>query len=326
MKILTVYNTCGINKDNTVHYIAAISQILKQEDVEQHVVLSSCLNSMECFKEIYKFFGKKISYNYVAEALPVNITFNKAVQECVKKFGNFDGYMYIASDVSFNSKKIFSSACNLLKTNKYGIVSIQVDKDGGYHTGIDPEKYRYWTPNEAQIKGEDLIVPLGGLCNMHAFLYSHEFYESFNQKLIPDVFKAYCTESTFTFLNAAINKKWVIMKDLFIKHYHQTKMSDFASSCAYFKPGVGHVSKENGTTWNNLMCDRNALDFINDAEAIDCGLGYEELAEVMIHKKEAYDQEDNALYPERLKESIKKHFFLNKEEFDYEKIAGRFVP
>ena len=326
MKILTVYNTCGIHKDNTAHYIKTINDILEQEDVDQHVVLSSCLNSMQCFKEIYKTFGKKISYNYFAEAIPVNITFNKTVQECVKKFGNFDGYLYIASDVSFEtSKKIIASAANLLKTKKYGIVSVQVDKDGGYHTGLDPEKYVYYTPNQSQIKNKDLVVPIGKLCNMHVFLYSHDFYENFNQKIIPDVFKAYCTESTFSFLNAAINKKWVIMKDLFVRHFHQTATSDFASSCAYFKPGVGHVSKENGTTWNNLMCERDALDFINDPEAKECGLGYEELADIMLHNKEAYDEQENALFPDRLKKSINKHFFLTKKEFDYDKIKSRFV-
>ena len=75
------------------------------------------------------------------------------------------------------------------------------------------------------------------------------------------------------------------MKDLFVNHFHQSPTSDFASSCAYFKPGVGHVSKENGTPWNNLMCNRDALEFINDPEAIDCGLGYEELANIMLHRK-----------------------------------------
>ena len=87
-----------------------LNQILEQEDVDQHVVMSSCLNSMECLKEVYATFGKKISYNYIAEALPVNVTFNKTVQECIKKFGKFDGYLYVASDVSFEpSKKIITS-------------------------------------------------------------------------------------------------------------------------------------------------------------------------------------------------------------------------
>jgi hypothetical protein len=214
----------------------------------------------------------------------------------------------------------------LLETEKYGMVSIQVDKDGGYNSGIDSEKYKYYTPDEAQIKGEDLVVPLGKLCNMHAFLYSHDFYENFNEKIIPDVFKAYCTESTFSFLNVALKKKWVIMKDLYIKHYHQTMISDFASCCAYFKPGIGHISEQHNNPWNNLMCDRNALDFINDPEAIDAGLGYEELNDIMIHKESAYDEDDNALFPEKLKQVILKYFFLSEEEFNYNEIKSRFIP
>ena len=55
---------------------------------------------------------------------------------------------------------------------------------------------------------------------------------------------------------------------------------------------VSHVSKKFKNPWNNLLYERDALEFINDSEAVDCGLGYEECNNIMNHKKEAYDEND----------------------------------
>ena len=65
------------------------------------------------------------------------------------------------------------------------------------------------------------------------------------------------------------------------------------------------------------MHGRDAMNFINDLDAIEAGMGYEECNNIMMHKKEAFDENGYAKYPEKLKEIIKKYWFLSKEEFDY---------
>jgi len=311
-KILVLYNTCGIKRDNTDWYIECINSLLNQDFDDYKVVLSSCLNSPECFKKIYETFGKKISYCYHAEPHTVNITFNKAVQECVKHFGEFESYLYVDSGCTFgNQRNVLAESYKNLKTNDYGMLSIQVDTDTGFdQIGFEHEL------KEVQIKEENFIIPLGKACNAHVILYSDEFLKVFNNKLWPDVFAAYCTESTFSFQCAAVEKRWAILKDMVIEHQ---KSVDGASS------SVSHWSTVHHNPWNNLLCDRDARDFINDPEAIEAGLGYEECNEIMIHDSTKYDENDNPKEPDSLIRMINKYFFLSKEELDYDKMKCKFI-
>ena len=91
-------------------------------------------------------------------------------------------------------------------------------------------------------------------------------------KIIPDVFAAYCTESTFSFLTAAVASKWIILKDLQVKHL---KGVDGASS------SQPHGSLVYGNSWNNLLYGRDARDFIFNQDAIQSGLGYEECNKII---------------------------------------------
>ena len=64
-KILLVYNTCGIKRDNTEWYKECISSFLEQDFEGIHVVISSCMNSMNCFKELYSHFPKGLISVYI---------------------------------------------------------------------------------------------------------------------------------------------------------------------------------------------------------------------------------------------------------------------
>tara|TARA_R110000824_G_scaffold115732_3_gene266886 strand:+ start:1386 stop:2345 length:960 start_codon:yes stop_codon:yes gene_type:complete len=313
-KILVVYNTCGINfnRDNTDWYIQCIDSLLNQDFEGFHVVLSSCLNSPECIRKLYSIFGNRISYSLVAEPLTVNVTFNKAVQECVKSFGEFESYLYVDSGCTFNDQKnVLAEAYKSFKTNDYGMLALQIDNDTGYEQlGLDHD------PKEIQIKGEDFIIPLGKACNAHVILYSNEILKTFNNKIWPDVFAAFCTESTFSFLCSTIKKRWAILKDIEVEHQ---KAVDGAS-CS-----VPHCSPLHKNPWNNLLFGRDAKDFINDPEAIEAGLGYEECNEIMMHDSTKYDENSYPKNSQKLIEVITKYFFLTKEELDYDNIKYRFV-
>ena len=126
------------------------------------------------------------------------------------------------------------------------------------------------------------------------------------------MFSAFCTESTFSFVAASVGKKWAILRDRILIH---NKSVDGASLC------VPHVSPVTNTPWNNLLGSRNALDFIHSQEAIEAGLGYEECNNIMIHRKEAYDDQSLPLAPQKLRECIKKYFYLSDEELDYSKVT-----
>lgn len=129
-KLLAVYNTCGIQSNNTDWYIESIDSLLKQDIQGLRVALSSCKNSPECIKKLFSTFGNKISYCLTPELHTVNITFNNTVQRCVDHYGEFETYMYIDSGCTMDEQTdIFSLAHKTMTDSDYGIVVVQTDTD-----------------------------------------------------------------------------------------------------------------------------------------------------------------------------------------------------
>ena len=86
-KLLIVYNTCGILKNENVnYYIATLNSLLEQANDDHHVVISGCLHRQDVKTKIKTILGNRISYSFIDEKLPVNVTFNKTVQKAVEKF------------------------------------------------------------------------------------------------------------------------------------------------------------------------------------------------------------------------------------------------
>lgn len=300
---LVVFNTCGIRVNNTFQYIKSIQSILNSNcDHNFKLVISSCLNSEDCRNTLKQHFGDKIEIVCTDLPLTVNITFNKTCIRMIEKYGQFKGYLYIDSGVDFvNSPNALNNAfCSFLK-NDYGILSIQTNDDHG----IENSKGASFP-----VRDKDYIIPLGGSVNGHVDLFSNDIFLKYG-KLWPDVFAAYCTESTFTFLASSVNKRWAILKDEIVNHIKSIDGPSLSSP---------HFSLVNKTPWNNLLFGRNALDFINDSECIESGLGYEECNKVMLHNKDSYDLQGNCKNKDKLIAVIKKYFYLNEKEIDYSKI------
>ena len=323
-KILVVYNTCGINKDNTEWYIHCINSLLEQDFEGYRVVLSSCLNSPECIRKLFSIFGNRISYSLVADCVTVNVTFNNAVRKCVNEFGEFESYLYVDSGCSFDEQRdILSKIYQSFKRDtklKNSIISVQANTDEGLdQLGND---FKYESP-DIQIKNEDYTVPVGKAINLHVALFSNDIFKKYHN-IIPDVFAAFCTESTFSFLAASVRSKWVIMADRQVRHL---KAIDGPVAS---QPWRATSADKNGNiilnnSWNNLLCGRNALDFIKDKETYNSGLGYEECQDIMIHDPAAYEY-GCPINPDALSMSIKKYFFLSEKEMNYSKINTKFVP
>ena len=305
MNILTVYNTCGINQDNTDWYSTCIESILDQ-DYTTDVVVSSCLNSKECLHQLKNRFGKSIKIIFYDSRYIVNITFNKTalISDSQKKY---DGFFFLDSGVLLTDKSSVSNMVDRMPTAS--MVSLQVD----YDTGFEGIGYKQ-NSTSPQIVNQDLIVPLGKGINLHSQIFGREILDLFGL-IIPDVFAAYCTESTFSFLNACVEKDWVIVKDIIA---HHNKAVDGPSS------SQPHHSLVYRNPWNNLLYNRNALDFITNQDCISCGLGYEECGGIMMHNKEAYN-DGIPKYKQRLINNIKTYFYSNKTEIDYNSIRYELI-
>ena len=321
-KLLAVYNTCGIQSNNTDWYIESIDSLLKQDIQGLRVALSSCKNSPECIKKLFSTFGNKISYCLTPELHTVNITFNNTVQRCVDHYGEFETYMYIDSGCTMDEQTdIFSLAHKTMTDSDYGIVVVQTDTDECLENLGPP--YVYET-NNIQVTGDNLVIPIGVSVNQHTAMFSNKIFKAY-KKLYPDVFAAFCSESVLNYIAASVGLRWAIMADKQVRHL---KAVDGPSSGFRHRVSSedqsGNIVHDNH--WNNFLFDRNALDFMNDKEAVASGLGYEECSNIMMHNPDAYDKSGKCKDPSRLKSVIDKYLFLSEEELDYKNIKCKFIP
>ena len=174
---------------------------------------------------------------------------------------------------------------------------------------------------DIQIRDQDFIVPPGASANLHANVYSNLLWKEYSERILADVFKAYCLESTFIWMAKSLQKDWVIVKDVQVRH---AKALDVP--CAGFKTH----SNETGNYWDNLFCGRSALEWMNDKEAKKAGLGYHNHPNVPIESRmqydlDAFDENNKAKHPDLLKKIMKKYFFLTESELDYNSIKCRVI-
>jgi len=304
-KVLVVYNTCGLSgKENSAWYIESIESLLSQDLENFHVVLSSCCNSELTRGKVRDYFQDRISYCFLDKIVPVNISSNFAVIESVKKFGSFSAYVYVDSGMNFRDQRdVLSRGYKSFKENDYGILSIQASNDNGFEE---------WLGFSGFVKDKDYVIPVGRACNSHIHFFSHALYEAFNRKLQPDIFVAYCTESTFSFFTAAIGKRWAILKDIVVEH---NRGVDGATS------GFDHTGPR-GNPANNLLAGLDMNFILSESEAWEAGFGYEEIKPVFLHNKDAYYADGTCKDPNRLMQFLNNNLFLKREVFDYDNVAN----
>ena len=306
-KMLVVYNTCGFGRhENVDWYIDCINNILRQDFDGFYVILSSCGNSIDTIKRMIKEFKGKISFNFINDRITVNQSFNHSVQKAVENLGEFESYLYVDSGINFRENThALQDAWDLYNSGPYGMVTLQASND----TGFGP-----WFNVEDHFTDEHFEIPIGKACNLHTQLFSNNIFKAYDNKIIPDIFIAYCTESIFSFVAAGASEKWVILKDLVLEHL---KSVDGATA------GFHHIGPKNDST-NNLFGGLDIYDIVKDPEAWDSGFGYEEMQGVFFHDDEKYEN-GFAKDPDRLKEFIRKNMFLKQDVFDYNKVTHKFV-
>jgi|1_EtaG_2_1085319.scaffolds.fasta_scaffold00653_5 hypothetical protein len=298
MSLLVVYNTCGLSgKEDLLFYEKAINNILKQDLDNVTLAISSCMNSLECRKYLIDKFKDRVIFNFIQEKKAVNVTFNHTVKKCVSKYGEYDGYMYVASDVDVGENStLLKRLCESFELNKYGMLSARVDKDHGYECWFGTSKL----PTD-----EDFIVPLGKTCNLHAQIFSNDIYKNFDEKILPDIFTSFCTESVFSFVCAAIKKKFAISKDVTFSHQYEMD-----GSCMSYGRGHDMVYPGNPKTIKEICAD---------PVGIAAGFGYEEWRSALIHDSSQFDENGFSI-DNRLKTFIKENLYLKKEILNYDNL------
>jgi hypothetical protein len=313
-KLLVIYNTCGIRLqerdiDNVPYYIMCLENLLSQTLNDYTVVLSSCKNSPQCIKMLIDHFGDRIDYSLVDEIVPINVTLNHAAIECIKKYGSFEGYLYLDSGSLLTTSHDLQHLYNLMKSGPYGMVSALANCDNGLewiYPDIDVLKI---------LQTHNFIIPLGRGVNNHIQVFTHELVNYYG-KIVPDIFASYCTESVFSCMCAALNLKWVLSNSVRVNH-HPTL--DGASS------GFDPVKweKDGNKTYDHPFMIHSIMDRICTDEARRLGLGYEECRQIMMHDPSQYDN-NGFCTNDQLKDFIKEKLFLTKEEFDYSKMNYKF--
>lgn len=281
MKLLVVFNTCGIARENYQQYIFGINSIVNQEFDSFRVVMSSCLNSKNLREGVRNFFGDKISYNFIDDKLPVNVTFNHSCLKAREEFGDFDGYLYIDSGITLTKSDNLSKLYELFKSGPNAMVAAQTSTDAGYLQWFGIGSHHHDTSqNHLLFQNGDFQIPVGKTVNLHVQIFSKDLLDAYNY-LVPDIYAGYCTESVFSFLCAAIKQRFMLSKDVIVDHIHGM---DGGSSG--FDP-IEWVKTGRPTQDHPFLVD-SVYRIAKDGHQY--GFGYEECANLVNHNPDLYDE------------------------------------
>jgi hypothetical protein len=212
-KLLIVFNTCGINRESPFAYANHIRTILAQNFDDFHLAISSCMNSEYCFNFLKSQFGNNLSYNKISDKLPISVTFNDTIEQCNNKFGEFENYMYIDSGIDFSSSKnVIKDLLDLHLSGPYAMTSARTDDDMGLNDWFGTDMR-----GDSIFNDGHLIIPVGKAVNLHVQIFSKEIIQFYN-RILPDIFAGQCMESVFSFMCAALNKKWIVHKNIVLNH------------------------------------------------------------------------------------------------------------
>ena len=309
-KLLVVYNTCGIyGRTNTSYYLQALNNILAQDLPDCKLAISTCCNPSNEVNTVLKHFPDMLVCNANFDRIPVSVTFNDTVEKCVAHFGEFEGYVYVDSGIVMNKVDDLRQLYELFSKNQ-DTISARTNTDTGYDIWFDTD-----SSGESLFEFQHLNIEVGKAVNLHVQIFSHAWLQAY-KRILPDIFAGQSMESSFSFLAAAINKKWLVHKDIIL--FHNTGMDGPSSG---FAP---HIWKAQGNeTWDHLFgTQESILDIIGRGK--EYGMGYEEIYNIVIHNPDKFEENGYAL-DDRLQSYIRDNLFLTKEQFDYSKMNTQFI-
>jgi hypothetical protein len=317
-KLLVIYNICGIKRNNIEMWVNHLTDILNQNYSNFIVAVSGCIVAEEAKSQLIELKNKykNLVFNFTEEKLPVNITFNHTAQVCTNKFGIFDGYMYVASDVKFgNDQEVLKKMSTLHFNSNSGMTYAMVDNDHG----LDGWYKECWEELNTLLETDHFCINIGKTANMHVILFDKDIYIKYANKIVPNIFASHCTETTYTYLTAAINKKVTVHnKTVMLKHI------GFADSHSVgFMDEIGWNHK---VAWKHLFKSKIPVeDRLLSNEAKNVGFGYVDFYGGFSHSSELYDDNENHKNPENLFKFLKDALYLSEDEFNYNQISYNLI-
>lgn len=314
--LLIVYNTFGGTDDDT-QYSNGLSSIFWHIDENNlhdnvRVIVSSVLNQNGCIDKLKEKFGPRLKFVRYDYRWPVQVSFNKSVLVAEKEFDEqYEGYFYISAGIILPKiKDLFTRIIQRNNTGDFGLIQLLVDKDNGF--GMLRERFREWEEKKEQ---NDFLITVGDYCNFHLGILNRRMKEFYGVPLL-DVYGICGMESGLTYTSYALRLKNIILSNSLCNH---NPLSDRNLPHGFFDENKTRPIPC-GLNWG-----RTKEIFLNDIEGIEAGLGnypgpYWGLPEVVLqHRKDKYD-ENFLSTDERLKYSIKRCYYTNKNELDYDNI------
>ena len=305
MKLLAVLNICGISgRQNTSYYVDTIRSLLMQSSYMEknlHIAVSSCASLPETRLNLERSFGQYVTFNWIPGRYPLGVTFNDTVDQCVKHFGAFDGYLYIDSGVSlWGQWDLVKFMADWHRESKAAISAVMTSNDTGFEWWGIPYEPGVYT------------LPVGRAFNMHFQIFDEEWRKAYG-RILPDLFASDTSESVFTFMAAGIKKKVQIHRSVSVLHCHSMDGASSGFRGKIVFPGVP---------------GQKTLDQIY-AEGRELGFGYEECSP---EKKWMHDpgkftaDTQEALDAPALRDFIAHELYVHPPIFDYNHIHREFVP
>ncbi len=226
-KILVVYNTCthgGV--PNVAEWIEKIKPLVSRTLDGVTICHSDNGSDDKSLNIVKKEFGKDISYFNIKTPLPVHITFNACVRECVSRFGEFEWYIHLSSGTTFEDKSDLEKIYNYVNSDSdiaravvpaqndnsapidFIMHGLEIKAKGGNKKGHQLEQ----TPEmQRWDKSKKYVLRPGQRTNNHASVISNEWYKKYGGKLHPDIYNGMGVEGNYSYLATAIGKQNIII-------------------------------------------------------------------------------------------------------------------
>ena len=234
-KMLVVYNTCGIGENPNVDgWIGKLEPLIGDEFEGLRVCHSDCGSDDKSLEKVRERFGGLISHYYVRDHLPVHITFNSCVRNCVKRYGEFEYYVHLSSGTTIDLESLKRIYKWLITDKEVARVVVPAQNDNSSPT--DFTKHALLLKREGNVKSKShrieqlkkdqiwdtskkYVLKPGQRSTNHASIISNEWFKKYNNKLHPDIYNGIGVEGTYSFLATSIHRQNVIVPTELIDEY-----------------------------------------------------------------------------------------------------------
>lgn len=133
--MLIIYNICQIknfSSEDSVQlcYWTQCIDSLLAHNYDAIFVISGCKVRTYSKKILFEKYGNRLHYIWYDDIYTISMTFNKAVDIMIDKYGEFEkGYLYVDSGINIANNNVFKEIEDRIIKDKYGMIMFDVDFD-----------------------------------------------------------------------------------------------------------------------------------------------------------------------------------------------------